>query len=257
MNEITVNEAKIRLTDASPSMYAEIVSDFRYERVSEKSSAYECHGAIILKWWTEDSDYIWYICDLGDSDVISAIKSSRKRFNYDTANEYKYFLGDIPENYDAGAGLIRLKFSCSGKSINTNSDIRLLSEEDRKLMLSLTSAVKNDSDNAKKVANWIMYNDFDCSKQDPDIQLLGIFDGPTLAGAVSVINRWNKEEIIIHNIFVSINYRGRGYATRLICAATAMYPDIIYTYDCDISNIPSIASAKSASYTLAGTYIRG
>lgn len=253
MNEISINEAKKLLMNSCAGLYAYIVFDFNYKGVNEKSSAYESNGGVILKRWWRDSEYWWYICDLGDSDMTTLINESRMAFDYDIKNEEIYFIGNIPKDYDTGkANKIQFKFTRTGEAGNNYCDIRLLSESDSEQVEILTSVSDDDSNMAKKIAGNINY-DFN-NAQKSDMYLLGIFDGITLAGAVSIADRWG-DLMHIHNIFVSRDYRGRKYATRLIRAATAMYPGVIYTYDCDTDNFASISSAKSAGYTLAGTYI--
>jgi len=253
MNEISIHEAKKRLMGACPALYAYAVLDLNnYEGETENSYAYESHGAIIIKKWWSNSEYSWLICDVGNSDMIAAMKEPKEAFNNQKLSS-TYFIGNIPENYDTNGKWVRLKFACtSGGKTYDDTAVRVLTEENREQMILLTTVPEDDSNMAKMTARGIK-NDYDYAR-DCDIQMLGIFDGTTLAGAVSVADRWG-ELFHINNIFISRNYRGRKYATRLINTATGMHPGIIYTYDCNIDNFASIASAKSAGYILTGTFI--
>jgi ribosomal protein S18 acetylase RimI-like enzyme len=255
MKIITIDEAKEKLMNICPSMYIRFLGDLRYDNViKEDCSAYESHGAIIFKFkWISASD--WYICDLGDSDMPAAVKEARETFNYDVRTEEIYFLKDIPENYDFGKLRVRLKFARIGDKFSYNdSNIRLLAKNDAEQMRALTTTPDNDSDMSKKIARYIMDNfqNFLDYGESSETDLLGIFDGITLAGAVSIADRWGELNYI-NNIFVSCDYRGRKYATRLLRAATSMYPEAIYTYECENNNFASIATAKSAGYNFVGT----
>ena len=250
MNEISIEEVKRQFMIACPELYAYIVLDFNYEGVTENSSAYTSHGAIILKRWLNKNDYSWFVCDIGDSDMYAAIKDFEENF-YDDKYTEVYFIGNIPEDYNINGKTVRLKFTCTGKTYDDN-DIRLLDKDDFKQMTILTTVSEDDSVRTKVFAGNIM-NDYEYAESS-DVQILGIFDSSTLAGAVSIADRWG-ELMHINNIFVSQDYRGRKYATRLIRAATSLCPGVIYTYECHVDNLVSIASAKSADYTLSGTYI--
>jgi len=250
MSEISIEEAKRQLMIACPPLYAYIVLNFNYEGVTENSTAYINHGAIILKRWRSDDDYSWFICDIGNSDMYAAIKDFKENFNDDKYTEI-YFIGNIPENYDTNGQTVRLKFTCTGKMYD-DKDIKILDKSDYSQMTILTNVPEDDSSRAKVFAGNIM-QDYEYAEAS-NVQVLGIFDSSKLAGAVSIADRWG-ELMHVNNIFVSKDYRGRKYATRLIRAATALHPGVIYTYECHVSNLASIASAKSADYTLVGTFI--
>ena len=254
MVKITINEAKERLKNASVDLYATIIFYLRDDDVNARVYAYESHGAIIISQWYYNINYWWHLCDVGGSDMVAAAADVKNTFGNDILINQAYFLNDIPKDYYVDTNdtrtMIMLKFAGVGKPYN-DSDIRLLMKNDREQIISL-SAPNDDSDFAEKIENEATNLSADF---DGDLRLLGIFDEVTLAGAVSV-NVNNTELIRVMNIFVSRKYRGRGYATRLIRAAMALYTDTWYDYECLKSNLASAASAKAAGYTLAGTFIQ-
>ena len=251
MKELSLEEAKKRLTSASAALYANVISE--YDKVK---SAYESHSGIILK-KLNDACYWWFICDLGNSDMIELIKESRAAFGYNIGQELLYFVGEIPDNYKAESeDCTQLFFARIGEACDNDCDIRILSENDRSQVEILTKVPDDDSDRAKNIAGDIQ-RDFDNAGkiEKYDIYLLGIFDCAALVGAVSLLADKLGTSIYVANIFVTRDYRGRNYATRLLRTATAMYPGVAYSYECAPNNFASIATAKSAGYILAGAYI--
>lgn len=247
MLEITLNEAKKRLMNAYPGLYANLVSDLRDNDTISKSRAYDSHGAVLLRtFWYYGSDILkWYICDIGNSDMALAHNELTEKSN-DNLDKIMIYARECE-------GVHCLIFSCIGKPYN-DPDIRLLCENDREQILSLTTVPDDDNQYAKSIAHNLT-EDFSDMKDDSSIHVLGIFDGTTLAGVISIKNKNNKEVIVVSNVFVSHHYRGLGYAPRLIRAAMAMYPDERYSYSCGTDNYPSIVSAKAAGYAFEGTYI--
>jgi GNAT superfamily N-acetyltransferase len=245
MVRITINEAKKRLMNAYPGLYADFVSDLNGTNSILQSCAYESYGSVIVKTFRYYGSEIlvWYICDVGNSDMTSALAELTAQDD-DTLDKIMICAGECE-------GVHCLIFSCMGKPYD-DPDIRLLCENDRDQFMSLTTVPEYDDEFAKSIA-CNLTGSFSDMKHDSSIQILGIFCGMTLAGAISVKNK--KEVITVTNVFVSHDYRGRGYASRLIRSAMAMYPDTRYSYSCGTDNYPSIASAKSAGFVFEGTYI--
>lgn len=247
MIEITLSEAKKRLMDARPGLYADLVSDLCDNSVILRSRAYESHGAVIVKtfrYYGSDT-LIWYICDIGESDMTSALA--------DLAEENDDNLDRIMIYARECEGIHCLVFSCLGRPYD-DSDIRLLSEDDRGQFLSFTDVPEDDNEFARSIANNLT-GSFSDMIQDSSIHILGIFDGKTLVGAISIKNKSNNEVIVVNNILISRDYRGRGYSARLIRSAMAMYLGALYSYSCGTDNYPSIASAKAVGFVFEGTYI--
>lgn len=247
MVEITVNEAKKRLMNACPGLYADLVVDLHDNNTISKSRAYESHGSVIVKTFRYyGSDIlIWYICDVGNSDMTSALAELTEK-NDDNLDKIMIFARECE-------GVHCLIFSCMGKPYD-DSDIRLLCENDREQFLSLTTVPDDDNEFAKSIA-YNLTESFSVIKHDSSIHIYGIFNGITLAGAISIKNKNNNEVIGVTDVFISRDYRGRGYAPRLIRSAMAKYPDARYSYSCGTNNYPSIASAKFAGFVFEGTYI--
>lgn len=245
MIEITVNEARKRLINASHGLYADFISYLHDDDIISRSNAYESHGAVIIKTLYAFETFTWYICDIGNSDMSLALTELTEKFG-NKIDRSMFYIG----NYE---GEHCLSFSCIGKPYD-DSDIRSLSEDDLEQIRSVLTVPDDDSEYAKIIAqniNEVLTEIFYNTQK----HILGIFDGKTLAGMITFNNRNNMELIHMSNVFISRDYRRRGYATRLIRAATAVYPDVIYSYSCGTSNLASAASAKSAGYVFDGTYI--
>lgn len=257
MNEIMIDEAIERLKKANPYLYAEVIITLGFDEYKEKSSVYESNGCIIIKLWSYHNDFYgdvfwWYLCDTGDSDISEAATDFKCTFGDNIKINQVFFLGDIPSDYDMSinAGTqVYLRLGGIGNPY-IDPDIRLLSENDSEQLISLATLDDDNFVGSEKICTRYFLK-YEFSQHE---QLLGIFDGKTLAGAISVLN-YNMELGRIINIMVSRKYRGRKYATRLIRAALALYPDLKYDYDCTKSNIASEASAKSAGFIVAGTHI--
>jgi hypothetical protein len=257
MIESTIYHAVEKLINVCPGIYTDLLRRLHNADIKESSFAYESHGAVILNFndRLRNDWHLYNICDSGNSDMISAVKEAREAFQYDLMDEEVYFLGEIPQDYDVGKSRSSLKFICTGaQSKDIDLNIHLLSESDREQVNVLT-ALSDGSDNEKFVAECIKDN-FDYSTGDSAMKMLGIFDGNTLAGAVSVTNR-NIGLIYVNNIFVSRVYRGRKYSTCLLRAAMSLYPDVLYSYTCAADNTASKAAAESAGFEFAGTWLIG
>jgi len=246
--EITINEAKNRLMSACPGLYAGFVSDWAYdEKVFSNSSAYESRSntAVIVKTFRGygSNPLVWYICDTGDSDMDLAHSEISKN-NADKLDIIMIYARELKGDYC-------LIFSCVGKPYD-DPDIRFLSENDRKQMIS-TTVPDNDNEFAKSISQNLLQN-FLNMIQYSNSHMLGIFDGETLAGVIEISKPKNKEAVCVNYVFVPIDYRGRGYAPRLIRAGMAVYPGIRYIYSCGSDNNPSIAAAKSAGFVCEGTW---
>jgi RimJ/RimL family protein N-acetyltransferase len=252
MIEITIDEAVERLKNANEYLYAETIITLGYDEIRNKSYAYESYKVIIIKQWCYGATFYWHLCDVGDSDMVSAAEDFKNAFADDIKINYTYFLKDKPDDYDMSINegtVAHLRFGGVGKSYN-DIDIRLLSESDRKQILFLTTP--NPVGNNYEFENVAQNLNSDFSNDN--YKLIGIFDGVTLAGAVEVLN-YDMKLMRVLNIFILRKYRGQGYATRLLRAALALYPGAKYDYDCEKSNVVSAASARSAGFILAGTFI--
>lgn len=246
MVNITINEAKARLMNSHPGLYAEIVSGLHDEKIIAKSCAYECNGTVMVKTlWCDSEEFIWYICDINSSDMESALTELKGKEN-DNLDKILIYARECE-------GIHCLIFSNTGKPY-IDSDIIPLCENDYEHVLSLTTVQDNDDVFTKSISQ-NLFNDFSDMENDTSICILGIFKDNTLTGAISVKNKNNGEVIVISNILVSEKYRGQGCAPRLIRAALALYPDIRYFYSCGTDNDASIASVKSAGFVFEGTYI--
>jgi hypothetical protein len=245
MIEITINEAKKRLMNTCPGLYADFVSYLHDDDIIHKSYACESHGAIVIRTLYAFETFTWYICDVGNSDMNSALAEINEKFG-NNVDKAMFCIG----SYE---GDNCISFSCIGEPYE-DSSIRPLNENDREQILSVTTVPDDDSEYAKIISKNIR-DEFQNIMNNPQKHILGIFDSDILAGVITFNNRNNGELIFISNVFVPYNYRKRGYTTRLIKAATAMYPDIRYVYSCGTYNFVSAASAKSAGYTFDGTYI--
>lgn len=249
MIEISINEAKKCLIDSSLALYGDLVYHLQDVDIVGKSSAYESHGAIIIKTtWYHSENIVWYLCDIGNSNMISALTELTKKFGKNI-NRAMYCLRDYPGDHC-------YVFERKGELYNDVA-IRLLSENDRELIISLTKVADDDNEYAIDIAKMIHENIAEINNKN--IYVHGIFDGTILAGLIISkkhnIIEFNLEYVNIVDLFITRNYRGRGYATRLIRYATAVFPDLNYIYSCGTINLASIASAKSAGYILGGTYI--
>lgn len=244
MIEITINEAMKNLMGSCPGLYADFVIDFSDVSIASISSAYKCGDAIAIKTlWSNSNEYIWYICDTGDSNMDLALADLN---TYDK-NEFDKILIHAKE-LDSINCLI---FSCFGTPYE-DEFIRALNESDSEQMLSLTTVHDDDNPFSKSISECLR-NNYLSIKKDSSIHTLGIFEGVTLTGAISIKNKHNSV-IVISDIFVPKEYRGKGYATRLIHAALSMYPGVRYSYSCGTDNNASISSAKSAGFVFEGTY---
>ena len=252
MFEIAIDEAIERLKNANEYLYAEIMITLGYDEIKTKSHAYESRGAVMIKQWYWGTLFCWHLCDICGADMIAAAADFKNMFGDDIKIKYAYFLEDMPGEYDMSINegtVVHLRFGGVGK-LYDDADIRLLSENDREQIISLTASNNDTGDTEFENVAQNLNSDF----SGDNYKLLGIFDGVTLAGAVEVLN-YDMKLMRVLNIFVSRKYRGRGYAARLIRAALALYPGAIYDYDCYKSNLASAASAKSAGLILAGTFI--
>jgi len=238
MIEITTNEAKDRLMSARPGLYASFAA-WEYDSAYESKS----HSAIIIK--IGSNPFVWYICDTGNSDMDLAHAELTKN-NDDKLDIIMIYARKLEGSYC-------WNFSCIGKPYD-DSDIRLLSENDREQVMAITSVLSNDDNEfAESIAQNLLEHFLEMI-QNSGICMFGIFDGETLAGAITIAKPNNKKATRILDIFIPNQYRGRGYAPRLIRAGLALYPEFIYTYDCGSDNYPSIAAAKSAGFVFEGTW---
>ena len=249
MIEITINEARKRLMAARPGLYAGFVSSWADdEDISSKSSAYESknHSAVIIKTFRfyGSNPLVWYICDTGNSDMAAAHAELSEK-NYDHSDVIMIYARELEGSYS-------LIFSCIGKPYD-DSDIRFLSETDREQILSITTVPDDDNEFGKSISQNLL-QDFSEMIQESNSHMLGIFDGETLAGAINIWKPNNDESVSVGSIFIPRNYRGRGYAPRLIRAGMAIYPGARFIYNCGSDNYPSMAAAKSAGFVCEGTW---
>ena len=249
MKEISIDEARKHLMDARPGLYAGFVSGWAYdENIISKSSAYKSknHSAVIIKTFRGygSNPLVWYICDTGNSDMASAHAEVTKN-NNDKLNIIMIHARKLEGSYC-------LVFSCIGKPYD-DSDIRFLSENDHEQILFITTVPEDDNEFAKSISQNLL-QDFSDMIQKSSKHILGIFDGKTLAGAIVIGKPNNEESVCVGDIFIPRQYRGRGYAPRLIRAGMALYPGVRFIYDCGSDNYPSIAAAKSAGFVFEGTW---
>lgn len=243
MKEIDLNEALKTLMNRQPGLYADF--DFSDDIIASMSSAYHCSDAIAIKTlnWNQ-TQFIWYLCDIGNCNMELSLT---------TLNAHD------PENLDkiliyakAVDGVHCLVFSCTGKPYE-DACIRLLEEKDSEQLLALTTIYDDNNPFSQSIAENIQ-NQYFHLKEDAALHMLGIFEGATLAGAISIENKHNKV-IVIRDVFVAKEYRGKKYATRLIRAALALYIDAPYSYSCGSDNPASSAAAKAAGFAFEGTYV--
>lgn len=247
MREITVDEAKRQLLNASPGLYADLISDLNCDK-KLVSRTYESYGAILVRtFWYVGSDILkWFICDIGNSNMTLALDEISR------CDEGK--LGKIMIYLKRCEGIHCLIFSSKGREY-IDSDIRILNIDDSEQVSCLTALFDDDNNRfSKSIANNLT-DKFNAMQNNKHIHLLGTYIGIKLVGAISISSKNNNELVVINDVFVAHKYRGRGYAKRLIQSAMALYPDARYHYSCGSDNYPSIASAESAGFTFEGTYI--
>jgi len=234
MVEITIDEAKNRLMTVRPGLYAGFVSGS-----NDWLNAYENHGVVIVKrpWYNNPDEIIYFTCDVGNSDADLNLVLEE----LGEVSKIMWYIGEYPSDQT-------LCFSCIGTPYE-DSSIRPLTENDREQVMVVTNVPDNDTEFGKGIAINIKEN----FSTVPHV--LGIFANTELAGIITLENINNGEVIKIINVFVPLNFRGRGYAPRLIRAATAMYPGALYEYNCYSTNHASAAAAKSAGYIFEGTHV--
>jgi len=240
MKQITILEAKQRLLAACPGLYANLTIDLREE---PNSRAYEYHGAVILKtmihYSSSEIKPIWYICDAGSSNLAAAQDALRRKKRKAT-----YYISPR-------AGENCLVFSRLGEAYDDPA-IRPLTPEDEATICSILHVAEDDSEEARIIAG-IIRSELATYIVDPTRHFLGLFEETALRGVLVYNNRGNGEVTVINDVFVPREQRGRGFAVRLVRAATAVHPGARYVYSCGSQNFASIATAKKAGYMLAGT----
>lgn len=253
MIEITMNEAKEKLMNASSALYEQSFYTIQLNDKHSKSCAYESHNSVIIKAFrgVDPGEFTWKICYVGNSDVLSALAEVKEESG-DNIRIDVYRIGE----YDG-----ELIFTGTGKTYS-DPDIRPIFENDIEQIRSLVTIPDDDTDYAKSIGKSI--ENQIATIGYPWVHTLGIFDGLTLAGVIiSVMSfpqilveqkKIPKNFVHINSIFIHRDYRGRGYAPRSIRAATAVCPDARYSYICHKENLPSKVSIKSAGYSLAGTW---
>ena len=247
MKQLTIATAKQRLLAASPGLYAGVVSDLDVGR----PRAYESHGAVLLKTlWSLSGDprvdgiTTWYICDLGGSDLTAARRALKRKPSSRNSKRATYSIGECN-------GDNCLMFSRLGERYD-DPHIRPLNEEDCAAIRLILQVSEDDSEDAKAIAG-VIRDELAAYMRDPTRHFLGLFEGTALQGVLAYHNQDNSEIITISDVFVPQALRGRGYAARLVRAATAVHPGTRYVYSCGSQNAASIATAKKAGYMLAGT----
>lgn len=245
MLQLSLNKAKEKLMTIRPGLYADFVSGLHSQSITESSSAYELRGAIAIKapsW--DNKKQVWYICDIGESDMPAALAELRAN-DTDNLDIIMIYARELE-------GIHCLIFSNIGKE-HEDPAIRALSSADSKQVVALTT-VEDDGNIFNKSISENIYNDFLKLDNDVSMQLLGIFNGNMLVGAISIENRNHNEVIIVRHLFVAKNHRGKGYASRLVKSALTLYPEARYSYSCGTDNHASVATAKATEFTFEGTY---
>lgn len=240
MDKITINEATTLLLQACPGLYADLAASLAE---TPGSRAWLSHGAVILKTLIHYSETeirpIWYLCDTGDCNLAMA--------NADLGHKKRKALYRVGKR----EGDYSLIFSRVGEACEDPA-VRQLTIHDREQAMAALAVPEDDSKYAKIIAG-VIKDGFDTAMQVPERhRILGIFDGAALAGLLKLDVRSGGEVICVADVFVAREYRGRGFAPRLIRAATAMYPGARYHYSCGAENTASAAAAKSAGFELAG-----
>jgi len=73
MKAIFMDTAVKTLMNARPGLYADFVSMVSSPGVKEKSKAFDLDYALTIKTlWYGTDNFVWYICDKGDSDICIA-----------------------------------------------------------------------------------------------------------------------------------------------------------------------------------------
>lgn len=245
MELLSIKDAAERLQGASPGLYADFLAATRQHWAA--AQAYACAGAVVVKtagYSSDPAEVVWYICDTGGSQVKTALRAVRQVAGQ--AGVSLFYMGTC-------RGQHSLLFSRMGEAY-ADTGIRALQAGDAAQLTALTDVPRRDWNPAARPIAQSIQKNFAQSLCDTNRQLLGIFDGAALAGAVSIARAENAALITISNVFVPAAYRGRGYAARLVRAATAVEPSARYVYSCGSGNTASIATAKSAGYHLAGAF---
>jgi len=245
LKQISIKKATKILREIKAGLYAEFISSLLVQTVIERSTAYELCGSIVIKTpsWDKKSD-VWYICDIGNSDMNSTFNEIQS--NNDEKldiimihakqidGEYCYIFSAIGSGY-MDLNVVKL----SGMNIN---DVLML------------TTVEDDGDIFNKTISQNIYNDFLKLDKDKAFELYGLYVNKTLVGAISIENRSKLGVVIIRELFVSKSTRGKGYAKRLLKSALGLYPNMQYFYSCGSDNTASIATAKSCGFVFEGTY---
>lgn len=159
------------------------------------------------------------------------------------------FMGNAPTEYVTGLGY--LIYHSTGSPYRDKA-IRTLTLEHTEYVDSL----KNDSYSTKGQFENIITNLID-SMLFGNCTGLGIFHEEKIIGAVTVSELKGTNMMMVEDIYVSPQYRQKGYGQRLLRSALALYPDRDYVYTLHRENAESKRLAEASGFLFSGEVVLG